>query len=77
MFINACMIFNSFFICFSLDPTRLLLTFGASTAMQDTVKGNTALHYAIETHNILAVSSLVISGANLDIANKQVFHFLK
>ncbi|CAH1388918.1 unnamed protein product [Nezara viridula] len=55
----------------SLDPTRLLLTFGASTTMQDSVKGNTALHYAIETRNTLAVSSLVSAGANFDITNIQ------
>lgn len=55
----------------SLDPTRLLLTFGASTTMQDSVRGNTALHFAIEVRNSVAVSCLVMAGAPLDIMNKQ------
>ncbi|XP_014256547.1 palmitoyltransferase Hip14 isoform X2 [Cimex lectularius] len=55
----------------SLDPTRLLLTFGASTTMQDAVQGNTALHWAISSRNHLAVSSLIMNGASLDIQNAQ------
>ncbi|KAL1116290.1 hypothetical protein AAG570_005785, partial [Ranatra chinensis] len=55
----------------SLDPTRLLLTFGASTTMQDNVHGYTALHWAILAKNHTAVSTLTQLNANLDIADKQ------
>uniref|UniRef100_A0A0A9YIY7 Palmitoyltransferase n=3 Tax=Lygus hesperus TaxID=30085 RepID=A0A0A9YIY7_LYGHE len=55
----------------SLDPTRLLLTFGASTTMQDFIYGHTPLHWAIEVRNPLAVSSLIMHGAPLDIPNNQ------
>jgi ankyrin repeat protein len=57
---------------FSLDPTRLLLTFGASMTIQDKYQQNTALHWAILSKNHTAVSTLVMQGANLDIANAQV-----
>ncbi|KAK8391811.1 hypothetical protein O3P69_017445 [Scylla paramamosain] len=53
----------------SLDPTRLLLTFGASTSMADRLHGNTALHWAVIAKNHMAVSVLVNHGANVDIAN--------
>lgn len=55
----------------SLDPTRLLLTFGACTTVQDKYKQNTALHWAILSKNHTAVSTLVMQGASLDIANAQ------
>ncbi|PSN53756.1 Palmitoyltransferase Hip14 [Blattella germanica] len=55
----------------SLDPTRLLLTFGACTTTQDKLHGNTALHWAILAQNHTAVSTLVMHGASLDIANAQ------
>ncbi|XP_046671938.1 palmitoyltransferase Hip14 [Homalodisca vitripennis] len=55
----------------SLDPTRLLLTFGASTTIQDKYQQNTALHWAILSKNHTAVSTLVLHGASLDIANAQ------
>ncbi|XP_042222045.1 palmitoyltransferase ZDHHC17-like [Homarus americanus] len=55
----------------SLDPTRLLLTFGASTSMADRLHGNTALHWAVIAKNHMAVSVLVNHGANVDIANAQ------
>lgn len=45
-------------IC-SLDPTRLLLTLGASTNLTD-LQGNTALHYAIFARNTTAISTLVL-----------------
>nr|XP_045618619.1 palmitoyltransferase Hip14-like [Procambarus clarkii] len=56
---------------YSLDPTRLLLTFGASTSMADRLHGNTALHWAVIAKNHMAVSVLVNHGANVDIANSQ------
>jgi palmitoyltransferase len=63
--------FYHFLHC-SLDPTRLLLTFGACTAIQDKLQGNTALHWAILAQNHTAISTLVLQGASLDIANAQV-----
>ncbi|XP_063223420.1 palmitoyltransferase Hip14 isoform X2 [Bacillus rossius redtenbacheri] len=55
----------------SLDPTRLLLTFGACTTAQDRTHGNTALHWAVLAQNHTAVSTLVAHGASLDIPNHQ------
>lgn len=68
------LIFYPFFslVYCSLDPTRLLLTFGACTTTQDKLHGNTALHWAILAQNHTAVSTLVMHGASLDIANAQV-----
>uniref|UniRef100_A0A1Y1KH18 Palmitoyltransferase n=3 Tax=Photinus pyralis TaxID=7054 RepID=A0A1Y1KH18_PHOPY len=54
----------------SLDPTRLLLTLGASTKLTDSTQGNTALHWAILSRNTTAISTLIIqSNASLDIPN--------
>lgn len=55
----------------SLDPTRLLLTFGACTTIQDKYQQNTALHWAILAKNHSAITTLVLHGASLDIANAQ------
>ncbi|GLH03362.1 hypothetical protein R5R35_007131 [Gryllus longicercus] len=55
----------------SLDPTRLLLTFGACTSIQDKLHGNTALHWAILAQNHTSISTLISHGASLDIANMQ------
>ncbi|XP_076063754.1 palmitoyltransferase Hip14 [Oratosquilla oratoria] len=55
----------------SLDPTRLLLTFGASTSMADRLHGNTALHWSVIAKNHVAVNILLNHGANVDIANAQ------
>ncbi|XP_049956340.1 palmitoyltransferase Hip14 [Schistocerca serialis cubense] len=55
----------------SLDPTRLLLTFGACTSIQDKLHGNTALHWAILAQNHTAISTLILHGASLDITNMQ------
>lgn len=57
---------------YSLDPTRLLLTLGASSGAQDKFHGNTALHWAIQAKNHVAVYILVMSGADLHIPNNQV-----
>ncbi|XP_066590663.1 palmitoyltransferase Hip14 isoform X2 [Prorops nasuta] len=53
----------------SLDPTRLLLTLGASHSLADNLHGNTALHWAIIARNDLAISTLVHYGASLDTPN--------
>lgn len=67
---NFCLKFNLFFN--SLDPTRLLITFGASMTMQDNIHGNSPLHWAILARNHNAVSTLITHGASLDIVNNQV-----
>ncbi|KAG8238511.1 hypothetical protein J437_LFUL017810 [Ladona fulva] len=58
-----------------LDPTRLLLTFGACTAAQDKLQGNTALHWAVIARNHTAVSTLVMRGASMDIPNSEHLRF--
>ncbi|KAL0268773.1 UNVERIFIED_CONTAM: hypothetical protein PYX00_010589 [Menopon gallinae] len=55
----------------SLDPTRLLLTLGACSGAQDKFHGNTALHWAIQARNHVAVNTLIMSGADLHIPNNQ------
>lgn len=44
----------------AVDPTRLLITLGASTHPTDLAHGNTALHWAILARNSTAVSTLVL-----------------
>lgn len=64
---------NQFFcFCFSLDPTRMLVTLGASTAVQDNFHGNTAMHWAIIARNSNAVTTLTTNGANLTVRNNAV-----
>ncbi|XP_026480615.1 palmitoyltransferase Hip14-like isoform X2 [Ctenocephalides felis] len=46
----------------ALDPTRLLLTLGASPGLADSTHGNTALHWAILARNTLAINTLVLQG---------------
>lgn len=58
---------------FSLDPARLLIKFGASTAIQEAFGGNTAMHCAIHSKNRVVVNLLIDSGASLDIPNNKVF----
>ncbi|XP_012279856.1 palmitoyltransferase Hip14 isoform X1 [Orussus abietinus] len=55
----------------SLDPTRLLLTLGASHSLTDNLHGNTALHWAIIAKNHTAISTLIQHGAALDVPNFQ------
>ena len=43
-----------------LDPTRLLITLGASKNLVDDIHGNTALHWAILSRNKVAVSILIL-----------------
>ena len=49
-----------------LDPTRLLLTLGASTSMRDNQHGNTPLHWAILSKNLHAIT-LLVTKFNADI----------
>lgn len=49
-----------------------MLTFGACTTIQDKYQQNTALHWAILAKNHSAITTLVLHGASLDIANAQV-----
>lgn len=54
----------------AIDPTRLLITLGASTRLADNAHGNTALHWAILARNAQAISSLIFHGkAAIDIPN--------
>ncbi|XP_043191814.1 palmitoyltransferase ZDHHC17-like [Amphibalanus amphitrite] len=54
-----------------MDPTRLLVTFGASTCLQDQLYGNTALHWAVTARNVTAVQTLLRAGADTNVTNKQ------
>ncbi|KAI0222177.1 Palmitoyltransferase ZDHHC17 [Lamellibrachia satsuma] len=47
------------------DPTRLLLTFNASTSVKQTSTGNTALHWACAAANHMVISLLIDAGANM------------
>lgn len=51
---------------------RLLLTFGASTNITDRLHGNTAMHWAVQAKNHVAVGVLLNNGARVDIANNMV-----
>ena len=55
-----------------MDPARLLVTFGASTCLQDHLYGNTALHWAVTARNVTAVQTLLKAGADTAVTNKQV-----
>ncbi|KAK6192633.1 hypothetical protein SNE40_004074 [Patella caerulea] len=56
---------------FGFDPTRLLLTFGASVNKPDENLGNTPLMYACSTGNHTVVRLLLNSGAEIDITNSK------
>jgi len=45
------------------------LTFGANTSIQDRVKHNTALHWAVGSKNGTAFSLLIKANASIDIPN--------
>lgn len=66
LLINIC----SFF--YRNDPTRLLLTLGASLTMVDLHHKNTPLHWAVFARNNTAISLLLKAGANLDEKNAEV-----
>ncbi|RWS29021.1 zinc finger protein-like protein [Leptotrombidium deliense] len=59
------------FYLYRNDPTRLLITLGASLNLTDNKHGNTALHWAVYSRNNNAVSLLLNAGANAFICNRQ------
>ena len=56
---------------FGYDPTRMLLTFGASVNKRENQFGNTALHYACLTGNTCAIKLLINANAEIDVSNKK------
>eukprot|EP00051_Salpingoeca_urceolata_P028167 m.485374 g.485374 ORF g.485374 m.485374 type:complete len:609 (+) comp23794_c0_seq1:61-1887(+) len=54
---------------FAPDPVRLLISMHASLNLTDSVHGNTALHFAVGSSNIGAVTTLVSAGASKDLKN--------
>ena len=62
---------NSGVYC-SVDPTRLLLTFGASSSIVDRLYGNTAMHWAVQAKNCIAIGVLLNHGASPFIENDMV-----
>lgn len=61
-----------FFFLFSVDPTRLLLTFNVSVNLGDKYHKNTALHWAVLAGNTTVISLLLEAGANVDAQNIKV-----
>ncbi|XP_003745812.1 palmitoyltransferase ZDHHC17 [Galendromus occidentalis] len=55
----------------SADPTRLLLTLGASHSMSDRVHKNTPLHWAVYAKNLTALMQLLKAGADVSAVNAQ------
>ncbi|XP_075544044.1 palmitoyltransferase Hip14 isoform X2 [Dermacentor variabilis] len=53
------------------DPSRLLITLGASLTMCDTYHRNTPLHWAVYVRNSSAVSLLIKAGSDLFARNAQ------
>lgn len=60
------------FLCPRNDPSRLLITLGASLTMCDTYHRNTPLHWAVYVRNSSAVSLLIKAGSDLSARNVQV-----
>lgn len=56
---------------FRTDPSRLLLSLGSSVALLDNNR-NTALHWAVEARNAVAISMLLDKNTPLDVANDKV-----
>jgi len=54
-----------------IDPTRLLISLGASVESQDN-NDNTSLHWAVESRNASAISMLIDKNAPLYGANNKV-----
>lgn len=52
-----------------IDPTKLLISLGASMSIQDDVHRNTPLHWALISRNPTAISILVKRGSPLTIRN--------
>ena len=60
-----------YFFKFRVDPSRLLVSLGASVDCKDN-GDNTALHWAIKARNASAISLLIEKKAPLDAANNKV-----
>lgn len=60
------------FLCHSVDPTRLLLTFNVSVNLGDKYHKNTALHWAVLAGNTTVISLLLDANANVDAQNIKV-----
>ncbi|KAK3103253.1 hypothetical protein FSP39_017853 [Pinctada imbricata] len=56
---------------FGYDPSRLLITFGASINKQNKVNGNTALHYACHSGNTCVIKMLLEKMVDLDVKNEK------
>lgn len=52
-----------------VDPTRLLLTLGASHKMADYKNKNTALHWAVSVRNMTAITLLLDANADVEVLN--------
>lgn len=68
--------------CYSLfllrfDPSRLLLTFGATINKADTAQNNTPLHWASKTGNTAVIKMLLDQSASMDALNGQVDHTMR
>jgi len=59
----------SSFKSLGLDPTKLLISLGASMSVQDDVHRNTPLHWALISRNPTAISILVTKGSPLTVRN--------
>lgn len=55
----------------SIDPTRLLITMGAQVNTKDLLRGNTALHWACLSNNVVATKHLLDAGADIYLANNK------
>ncbi|KAL5007397.1 hypothetical protein ScPMuIL_016203 [Solemya velum] len=56
---------------FGCDPTRLLMTFGATVNTGDRLTGNYPLHWACLTGNNIVIKMLLEHGANMDVNNNK------
>ncbi|XP_005106609.1 palmitoyltransferase ZDHHC17 [Aplysia californica] len=54
---------------FGYDPSRLLLTFGATLNKADKLHGNTALHWACSVGNHIVIKMLLNKGADMYVVN--------
>lgn len=63
---------NINYFAFSVDPTRLLLTFNVSVNLGDKYHKNTALHWAVLAGNTTVISLLLEANANVDAQNIKV-----
>ncbi|ESO09131.1 hypothetical protein HELRODRAFT_169073 [Helobdella robusta] len=55
----------------NIDPTRLLLTFGANVNLKDNSNANTALHWACIAGNYIAIIHLLESGSDIYMVNNK------